>query len=85
MCPNGGDQSLIFFDAFDIHHPAPARRITLDIVLHLFRRGSHRYVADAGELFANVRQLEDFRDLMIKPLDDRARDPAKAAASRART
>jgi len=67
-------RSLIFFDALDIHHPTPSRRITLDVVLHLLRRGSHRYVADAGKLFANFRELQDLPDLMIEPLDDRARD-----------
>src|SRR5262245_62592614 len=69
--------SSIFLDALDIHDAAPAARVTLDVVLHLLGRGWHRDVADDRKLVTNIRQLEDFADLPIEPVDDGTRGAAR--------
>src|SRR5262249_29782794 len=72
-----GADSSIFLDALDIHDAAPAGRVTLDVVLHLLRRGRHRDVADDRKLVTNVLKLENFADLPIEPVDDGTRGAAR--------
>src|SRR5262245_62553895 len=69
--------SSIFLDALDIHDAAPAARFTLDLALQLLGRGWHRDVADNRKLVTNVRQLENFADLPIEPVDDGTRGAAR--------
>src|SRR5262245_58933372 len=73
---DGGDGGSVLLDALDIYDAAPPRRVAHDMLLHLLRRRRHWDIADDGELVANIRQLEDFANLPIQPLDDGPRGSA---------